>query len=265
MQIRKDSRLDLSQRETLLGEVSKLLLARSVQPTINSPPINQTPPSTRLWGLLKRKERWGLSWRGCFLLVLLVLGFAFLTLWRTHPFLALTKPVDAEFLVVEGWIPGYTFSTITAEFSRKHYQGLLVTGGPMVPDGFLIEQGDSFAQHTAGRLKQLGVKPDLIETVPAPNNGRDRTYAAAVALRNWFKEKGIHPKAINVVTLGVHARRSRLLAEKAFQGQARIGIIAIENRTYDARHWWHSSEGVKEVISEGAAYLYARFFFHPSD
>jgi hypothetical protein len=37
-------------------------------------------------------------------------------------------------------------------------------------------------------------------------------------------------------------------------------VIAVANPDYDARHWWRYSEGVRDVISEGIAYLYAKFF-----
>ena len=70
-------------------------------------------------------------------------------------------------------------------------------------------------------------------------------------------------RSFNVLTLGVHARRSRLLFRKAFGSDLPIGVIAVQNREYDPVRWWSSSEGAKEVISEGVAYLYARFFFSP--
>ena len=69
----------------------------------------------------------------------------------------------------------------------------------------------------------------------------------------------------NLMTLGAHARRSRLLFEEAFDGKASVGIISITNREYDPRHWWKYSEGVREVIGESVAYVYARFFFHYED
>ena len=71
-------------------------------------------------------------------------------------------------------------------------------------------------------------------------------------------------KAFDLVTLGPHARRSRLLFEEAFEGKVRVGIISIENREYDPVQWWRYSEGVKEVISEGVAYIYASIFFRPN-
>ena len=44
-----------------------------------------------------------------------------------------------------------------------------------------------------------------------------------------------------------------------------VGIIAVPNPDYDSSRWWRYSEGVKEVVSESVAYLYARFLFHPKD
>ena len=42
-----------------------------------------------------------------------------------------------------------------------------------------------------------------------------------------------------------------------------IGIIAIPDPDYDARHWWRYSEGVREILGESIAYLYAAWFFRP--
>lgn len=54
--------------------------------------------SSKLGGMLIRKERWGLSWRGRVLMAGwgLVLGI--------HPFQAVTHRVPAHVLVVEGWV-----------------------------------------------------------------------------------------------------------------------------------------------------------------
>ena len=94
---------------------------------------------------------------------------------------------------------------------------------------------------------------------------KDRTYHAALAAKQWLAEQGMKVQSLDVATQGPHARRSRLMYEKAFGGDTKIGIIALANREYDPAHWWRSSEGVREVIGEGIAYLYARLLFHPSD
>ena len=94
---------------------------------------------------------------------------------------------------------------------------------------------------------------------------RDRTYASAVALREWFREHDMTVKSLNIVTEDTHARRTRLLFEKALGRSVAVGIIAVPNPDYNAKRWWRYSEGVKDVVSEGFAYLYARLFFFPPE
>jgi hypothetical protein len=43
-----------------------------------------------------------------------------------------------------------------------------------------------------------------------------------------------------------------------------VGVVSIEDQTYVPGEWWKSSNGVRTVIDESIAYLYAVFFFHPS-
>jgi hypothetical protein len=224
--------------------------------------LNQpVPEQTICGGLLKRRLHWGLSLSG-WLLAAGLLGAVFaLAVWNVHPFLAVNHPVNCDDLVVEGWIPEYALQEI-AELCKTHpYRRILTVGGPVSGSDSPAADDDTHAYVGASRLKKLGIDPQLVEMVPNTVRHRDRTYGSALALRKWLSGKGTLPAAMTVVTLGPHARRSRLLYEKAFGGGASIGILAIENREYDPHHWWRYSEGVKEVVSESAAYLYARFIF----
>jgi uncharacterized SAM-binding protein YcdF (DUF218 family) len=110
----------------------------------------------------------------------------------------------------------------------------------------------------------MGMSQDTVQAVPSGYVYKDRTYTEAVALSNWLRQHGTLPKEINLISLGAHARRSRLLFEKAFGKSTRVGIIAVEDRNYDPAHWWKTSEGVRSVISETIAYGYARFLFSPT-
>jgi hypothetical protein len=49
-----------------------------------------------------------------------------------------------------------------------------------------------------------------------------------------------------------------------FGDKVRVGVISIPNLDYDQRHWWRYSQGVKDVLTEGVAYMYAKFLFWPS-
>jgi hypothetical protein len=193
---------------------------------------------------------------------LAVLGVIFIL--TVHPFLAITDRVDTRYMVIEGWVPNYALEESLVEFKSKPYVKIFTVGADPL-SGTKIEKGDSVALAAFTRLTGLGMNPDLLQPVPAHIKYRNRTYESAVALRKWIEEHHLPVTSFNLVTLGPHARRSRLLFEKAFAGQARVGIISVENREYDPKRWWKYSEGVKELIGEGVGYVYARFFFHPDE
>jgi uncharacterized SAM-binding protein YcdF (DUF218 family) len=219
----------------------------------------------KLWGTITRRERWGLSWRGWLIVVVVVLFAAFLFLWRVYPFLAVTHRVDTNVLVVEGWIHEYAIRAAVEEFRSNSYQRVLTTGGPVEGTGGYINDYQTSASVGADLLTKSGLPNESVQMVPSRVMDRDRTYGSAVALQNWFREHNAGVRSLNVLTEDVHARRTQLLFAKALGPETSVGIIAVPNPDYDARRWWRYSEGVKDVLSEGIAYAYARFLFYPSD
>jgi uncharacterized SAM-binding protein YcdF (DUF218 family) len=226
------------------------------------------PPNrseARFFGIFTRKKRWGLSWLGCLIIAffaLMTFGFAVLEI---HPFLAETQRVDSNSLVVEGWVHEYAIQSAVKEFKDGHYERIFTTGGPVEGSGGYISDAYTLASVGAGRLKKFGVPPESLQMVPSRVMDRDRTYGSAVALRNWLSEHDVTLHSINVLTEGAHARRTRLLFQKAFGDDVKVGVISVSSPDYDATHWWHYSEGVREIIGEAIAYTYARFFFHPTE
>ena len=221
-------------------------------------------PSARLWGLLTRQERWGLSWRGRLIAALLVVAVGWALLAGIFPFLAVTHRVDTRVLVVEGWVHPYAITAAVEEFRTGAYQRIITTGGPVSGTGGYTNDYNTSASVAAGRLKTAGVASEFVQMAPSRVMDRDRTFSSAVALRDWLRAHGVFVQSFNLVTEDVHARRSRLLFQKAFGDGVTVGIIAVPNPDYDPRHWWRYSEGVRDVIDETLAYLYARFLFWPS-
>ena len=219
--------------------------------------------SQKFWGIFTLKERVGLSWQGWLILLAAILGALSLCVFRVYPFLAVTQRVNADVLVVEGWVHDYAIKAGVAEFKTNHYQRVFSTGGPVQGNGGYVNDFQTSASVGAERLKAHGIPSESIQMVPSHVMSRDRTYGSAVALRDWFSAHKIQVRYINVVTEDLHARRTRLLFQKAFGEGVKVGIIAVPNPDYDARHWWRYSEGVKDVISESVGYLYAKFFFWP--
>lgn len=220
----------------------------------------------RCLGLLRRRQVWLPTWRGW----LLLLGLCSLATYASqrgiYPFLAPNRPLESDILVVEGWVPDYALKR-GLDLSVERKSSYLLLAGGTVKGEVNPEPGDTYAHMALKRLERIGGDLPHVHPVPSPEltpePERDRTYASALAVKKWLKDQQVSARSINVLTMGPHARRSRLLFEKAFGPGIEVGVIAIQDREYDPRVWWRYSEGVKEVLSEGAAYLYARFLFRP--
>ncbi len=222
-------------------------------------------PSRRFGGMLTRKERWGLSGRGWLFVVLGALFVFGALLVGVYPFLAVTHRMNTNVLVVEGWIHNYAIDASVEEFRTGSYERIFTTGGPVTGSGLYTGDQDTAASVGGSLLRKAGIPGESLQMVPSRLTGRDRTYNSAVALREWFQAHKMPVGSINVVTEGVHARRTQLLFQEAFGNSVRVGIIAVPNPDYAPARWWQYSEGVRDVIGEGIAYAYARLFFHPSE
>lgn len=216
-------------------------------------------------GLLRRRSCWWPTVRGWLVLAVIAVVLGLGLLQGTHRFLVVQDPVHGGLLVVEGWLPDYALEEAVAEFRRHPYQKLCVTGIPLEQGRFLSEY-KSYANVGVATLKKLGLTDDMLIAVPAPRVRKDRTYACALALRKYFQEQEQPlPQTIHVISLGPHARRSRLLFEKAMGSGVVVGVSAVEDRDYDPDRWWASSDGVRTAIGEMLAYCYARLFFWASE
>ncbi len=217
----------------------------------------------KFFGMVTRRERWGLSWRGSALLLAMLALLATGLFFRVYPFFAVTNRVESRFLVVEGWVNAHAIRFAADEFSFGGYESVLSTGGPVEGMGGYVNDYSTAASVGAGRLKQAGVPAEKVQMVPSRISARDRTYGSAVALRRWFEENKMPLTAVNVVTVDVHARRTQLLFQMALGPKVKVGIIAVPNADYDAVKWWRYSEGVRAVLGECIAYLYVKLFFFP--
>ena len=226
--------------------------------------LPQAVPRRAFWGLFDRRERWLLSWRGRLIVASALLLVGALVLKGAYPFLAITHRVDANILVIEGWVYPFAIQVGVDEFRTGRYERIFTTGGPVMGSGKYTSDSNTSASVGASGVQAAGVPGDRIQMVPSHVNDRDRTYSSAVALRSWFRDHNVRVKSINVVTENTHARRTRFLFQKAFGNSVTVGIIAARNPDYDPKYWWRCSEGVRDVIDESVAYIYAKLLFYPS-
>src|SRR5580698_6230646 len=78
---------------------------------------NSALPARRCFGLLLRRERWGLSLRGWLAAGGMAALLGVLFVLRIYPFLAVTdRKAPADCLVAEGWVPVDILRGACAEF-----------------------------------------------------------------------------------------------------------------------------------------------------
>ena len=182
---------------------------------------------------------------------------------QLHPFLAVTDHEPGGLLVVEGWAPDAAYRAAVAEFNAHSYDALCVTGGP-IEYGAPLSQHSTYADRGASIALALGLGTNVVRAIPAPPVRADRTYVSAKTLKQWVDQQPHPVSRITVLTLGPHARRSRLLFQQAFGSSVQVGIISVPALDYDPARWWRTSAGVRTVIGELLSYGYARLLFNGS-
>ena len=110
---------------------------------------------------------------------------------------------------------------------------------------------------------QRGLPGIAVSAVPAPASNQDRTFLTAVIVREWLTRSEPAVDALDVLSSGVHSRRSWALYRLAFGSQVRIGIFAARPTRYDPDAWWKTSAGAKTVLSEALGWFWTEVFFRP--
>ncbi len=208
------------------------------------------------------RKRCGLTLLGWGMLSGALVALIILFTLTIYPFLALTRSAQGEVLVVEGWLPDYALEKVPDRFQNGNYQ-LLVTSGGELWVGSHLSRYKTLARLAAATLTAQGVPAEKIIAAPAPSVKKDRTYAAALEVKKQLTEKGLVPASIDVVSLGPHSRRTWMIYQMVFSPDIQVGIYSIRPRNYNSEQWWSSSAGVRTIIGETIAYLYARFIFNP--
>ena len=174
-------------------------------------------------------------------------------------FLAPNAPIEAQALVIEGWISDYGMKIASDYMINKNYRLVIVTGGPLERGSFLSSY-ETYAEVGRATIIKLTGREDVV-VAPAPPMRKDRTYASALSLKKWLDENHIDLTKFNLVSSGAHARRSWYLFKTALGDGYSIGIIAVAPYDYDGDRWWSYSAGFRSVVSETIGYLYTVIVF----
>jgi len=180
-----------------------------------------------------------------------------------YSYLTVNKPVESKTLIIEGFVPTYTVVDAVKYYNENEYDRIVVTGIPITNYEFITTYKNT-AEATKLALKYYGIKDSIyLATIPT-NVYIDRTYHTAVQAKQLFEENN-WPHNFNIYSVGVHARRSRMMFREAFGKEYNIGIIAPRDRSFLPDSWWSSSKGLRNVSNEFVATTFVSLFFYPDE
>lgn len=202
----------------------------------------------------RRRTIWWPTWPGWLIFLALLGCLTAAWCYRAEPLLALTERQPADVLVVEGWIGLDGMHAAKEEFIQGGYR-YVVTAGALTSNRWNTQRWN-YAMESGKLLIRAGISPDQVITAPALETEGQRTFEAALAVRRELEARGLHPTAVNVFTLGAHARRSRLIYAKALPTGIAVGCIAWVPAVYGTEPWWKSSDRAADLIKETVGYAF---------
>ena len=210
----------------------------------------------------KKKECTVLTWQGKIIIISAFTGIALFIFLKFPIFLSNNNPVNGKYLVLDGIMPDYSIQQAIEIFNNQNYTTVIATGSKL-ESGYFISEKKTMAELTYATFIALGFDSANVIVIPEGDILKDRTYTSELSLKKYFDKHQISSADVDVLALGCHARRSRILFQLALGENYNVGIIAVPDNSFNINKWWKTSKGVRTVVGETIAYIYAKIFFFP--
>jgi hypothetical protein len=153
------------------------------------------------------------------------------------------------------------FESAAPDDANVIYLHDLAVGGQGVHQfhrSIMIEHGDgrstngqpTFAHHAAHTLHELGIPAERITPVPAEAAIGQRTASNAQAFAIKARADGVI--SIDVISMGVHARRSRKAFVDSLGEDVAVGVISLTDPAAPPDGWWRRPIGWVRLLKEMA-------------
>ena len=206
---------------------------------------------------------------GALWLLVVLVAVAVALVANAPAYLAVTEPArgangnGARVLIVEGWMDDRELDQAVAVFRSGRYERIVTTGGPIETWVGMPVPWKNYAERGARYLAAHGLADATIDAVAAPASAQDRTFLSAVVVRDWAARQRIRLDAVDLLSVGVHARRSRMMFRAAFGPAVEVGVIAAQPSFHDPLRWWKTSLGAKLVLGESISLVWTACCFWP--
>jgi len=175
-----------------------------------------------------------------------------------YRFLAVNDPIGEGILVVDAWIPERTLAESANIFRSERYRYLIVVGSTLPERRGMFNGPPANVDLAAGRLERLGVDPTKLVRISVRDDPAGRTLGRATAVRQWLDTSGIAACCVDVLTVGVHARKNWIVFQHALGSNYRVGIIAGPEVRYNPKFWFVSRTGIWLVMRNLVGYFHSK-------
>lgn len=122
-----------------------------------------------------------------------------------------------------------------------------IHGNQVIPNNY-----GTYAESARLRLIELGIDSSKIEAVSAGKVELNRTLASVYAFKSWLSDSEHEYTGINIISYGIHARRTFMIFKQILPTKYRIGIIAIPDEKLTKSRKYKYFKVIRELA--GIAY-----------
>lgn len=118
----------------------------------------------------------------------------------------------------------------------------------LMADGTRSTAAPTFAEWGASLLSGAGIPADRLVPVPATAADLGRTLANARAFADRARTDNL--RAVDLISLGVHARRSQRVYQQACGAGVKVGVLSLDDPETPRKGWWKRRMGITRVLKE---------------
>jgi hypothetical protein len=112
----------------------------------------------------------------------------------------------------------------------------------------IVNDYDSNAELARKWLVSMGIDPSRVIATSGERVIMNRTLTSALALRDWLKTSNINITGINILSVGIHARRTWMTYNKILKEKYVIGIISLPDQNYSRSRIKRILKTVRETL-----------------
>ncbi|MBL8001489.1 MAG: hypothetical protein JNL05_05965 [Flavobacteriales bacterium] len=146
--------------------------------------------------------------------------------------------------------------TLRFEVNGLNVHGLQQETRFVRTDGRMEEAWPTYAHAAAAKLVACGIPAERVQAIPTWGRPDSRSWGNAATFGAYAQREGY--TAVDLISLGVHARRSRNLMRRGCGPSVTVGVISLDDPRCPRVGWWKHWKGwfyvLKEVVGASVPY-----------